>query len=335
MDIKNGEIEDLRSLQSQNLDYKHDEFLGLGIPNWIEKTQDQWSKLSIRFQSTSGSCGGQSGAKGMEYIVKQIASASPIYKERTNYPAEGMWIQQIGDILKNQGTCLESECTSENMTEEQMDDVKIPDILEFKVSGYYMLPFGSDINMDLLAEALDAGNPIIILIRSNSQEYISVPISNGQPTTFGHFVCSIPSNYTLYNGEKSVIIDDSCAPGSTINEKGQRIFTESFLKARSFGIMALIPLQTSTMPVYEFNTDLSLGMTSQDVGALQKVLQALGLFPSSQTTTDYFGPITKKAVMAFQQKYSDTVLLPAGLSEPTGFVGSFTRMQLNALTGRN
>ena len=47
--------------------------------------------------------------------------------------------------------------------------------------------------------------------------------------------------------------------------------------------------------------------------------------------TGYFGPITTLAVKVFQLKYSDDILVPAGLNSPTGFVLKLTQSKINAL----
>jgi N-acetylmuramoyl-L-alanine amidase len=61
---------------------------------------------------------------------------------------------------------------------------------------------------------------------------------------------------------------------------------------------------------------LSAGKTGDDVLLLQEKLQAMGYFPADVEPTGYFGPATKKAVVAFQEENG----LPA-----TGFVGPLTR----------
>lgn len=67
-----------------------------------------------------------------------------------------------------------------------------------------------------------------------------------------------------------------------------------------------------------FMSDLSLGMTSQDVRELQTRLAAEGYFMA--TPTGYFGPITLAAVQAYQSAH--------GISA-TGYVGPMTRAMLN------
>lgn len=56
---------------------------------------------------------------------------------------------------------------------------------------------------------------------------------------------------------------------------------------------------------------LAVGSAGSDVSTLQQDLQTLGYFPSNEGITNYFGPITKKAIFAFEQnhglKRSDSV----------------------------
>ncbi len=75
-----------------------------------------------------------------------------------------------------------------------------------------------------------------------------------------------------------------------------------------------------------------------DVFELQRVLNQDPLTavdvsgPGSKgNETYYFGEKTKNAVIAFQNKYADDVLLPQGIAFGTGFVGASTRSKLNSL----
>lgn len=84
-----------------------------------------------------------------------------------------------------------------------------------------------------------------------------------------------------------------------------------------------------------FMNDLRLRQTHADVKELQKFLNKHG-FPVSGSgvgslgnETTYFGSLTYKAVVAFQEKYAESVLVPINSSKGTGFVGQYTRAELN------
>jgi len=65
------------------------------------------------------------------------------------------------------------------------------------------------------------------------------------------------------------------------------------------------------------------------VKILQQLLINEGFWQSEASVTSYFGPVTKQAVMRFQDQYKDQILTPLGLSKPTGFFGPYTRKYLN------
>ncbi len=68
------------------------------------------------------------------------------------------------------------------------------------------------------------------------------------------------------------------------------------------------------------------------VRCLQRFLESQGpdIYPEGLITGN-FGPLTRAAVIRFQQKYSSEILAPLGLKEATGFVGWSTRNKINKL----
>ncbi len=78
-----------------------------------------------------------------------------------------------------------------------------------------------------------------------------------------------------------------------------------------------------------FSRNLTVGMSGKDVKALQEILIAEEVWERPDIgATGYFGPITKAAVIRYQEKYAPEILEPLGLVEGTGFVGPSTRTHL-------
>ncbi|KKT29040.1 MAG: hypothetical protein UX43_C0010G0024, partial [Candidatus Giovannonibacteria bacterium GW2011_GWB1_46_20] len=52
---------------------------------------------------------------------------------------------------------------------------------------------------------------------------------------------------------------------------------------------------------------------------------------SPRNETDFFGPLTKAAVIRCQEQHAQEILAPWGLTKGTGFVGKTTRAKINEL----
>jgi len=80
-----------------------------------------------------------------------------------------------------------------------------------------------------------------------------------------------------------------------------------------------------------FTRNLKLGSRGSDVLELQILLNCLGFTlalegaGSSGNETTYFGPLTRQAVISFQNTYAEEILHPVDLTEGTGFFGPSTR----------
>lgn len=331
----NGALIDPRSDEQKSLDYTHEEVLGGAVSVGTVWTEGKpLTKLSLRRQITSSSCGGQASAKALEAFTGTITSATPTYHFRSNYPTPGMYQQEIGSILVHEHTTSETLSQSQNMTEAEMNAAVVPIDLPMTVGGYYTIPAGANIDMTVIATALQSGHALIIGINSNAIEWQTVPVVGIAPTDFSHFVCAFDTNYLLHNGEMSIGIEDSCNASTTLNGTGQRILTETFLKARCWGILALMPVTTThpTKPVCAITTDLSYGlMQNPQVVNLQDMLKYDGCLSLSIPSTGNFLSATKQAVIRFQEKYATDILTPNGLTIGTGYVGASSIAKLHYL----
>jgi len=84
----------------------------------------------------------------------------------------------------------------------------------------------------------------------------------------------------------------------------------------------------SSVSVKKFTRNLWLRARGEDVKNLQKMLIQEGVWQSRVSATGYFGPITKAAVIRYQEKYRSEILSPLRLTRGTGFVGASTRARL-------
>lgn len=83
--------------------------------------------------------------------------------------------------------------------------------------------------------------------------------------------------------------------------------------------------------IEKISKNLYKGIKDKDVEALQKFLaQYPDIYPEA-LVTGYFGPLTEKAVIKFQEKHIDDILKPYGLNKGTGYAGEKTIAKINEL----
>ncbi len=90
--------------------------------------------------------------------------------------------------------------------------------------------------------------------------------------------------------------------------------------------------EVTTMGSLCFSKEMTIGSENAEVKRLQQFLLDKGLYKEG-LITGYFGALTKKAVINFQNANSNDILKPSGLNKGTGYVGQATIKKLNELIG--
>jgi len=82
----------------------------------------------------------------------------------------------------------------------------------------------------------------------------------------------------------------------------------------------------------EITNNLKVGMRNEQVKCLQQFLKDQGkdIYPEG-LVTGYFGPLTKQAVIRFQEAHQQQILAPWSLQNGTGYVGRTTKEQINEM----
>lgn len=344
--FQSGALVDDRSPEEQEKDYRFEEVVAAAIPvHWREKREDTWRRFPKQDQDGSGSCVAQTARKmlGVYTWLKTgvfvALSASHIYQRRSNRPSGGMIATNCLDIIRD-GTTLEELAPSQQLSDAAMDAIEVNPFEEkignaFKIDAYLTVPAG---NIETVASIIqETGKAVMVWFFFTSDEWSkSVPtvddrLSLTDRAALRHSVAAV--DFTLYNGQKALIIEDSAHFGGLT----QRIITEEFFRSRNFFVGHFMAFafegpepDRSDKPQHSFTRDMEFSPTVHfdiEVVALQDCLKWLGLFPSNVESTGYFGAVTRKAVQAFQVKY--------GIAGPTmpgyGRAGPHTRAALNDL----
>lgn len=327
-----GALLDTRPAELKAKDFKSDnpELASAVQLNWVEKTPEQWKNYPSRNQMGSSSCVAQAAAKAGFTMGLDILSAHPIYRNRKNFSDKGMWLYDMADLFKRQGTVHEADDISQNVNEDFLNrnfTEGVQGILNnhpIKIGGYVYV--ANPKNIDEIAQAIEEHGHCIITVGSNYAEWSSIPEIQGQVNWY-HAICAI--DYVLYNGKKYIVIEDSW--GSNIGQfDDRRLLSAEFLQARCTGALFLLPYSPTPPFSHVFTQKLVRGDSGEEVENLQKALKSLSFFPTMQTTK-FFGQITESAVKKFQMHYKDEILTPLGLTQPTGRFGEMTMKKLNSL----
>ena len=143
-------------------------------------------------------------------------------------------------------------------------------------------------------------------------------------------------------GEPIEKVEEEVVEEGVVEEEVEKPITEmtiAELKAKIAEIILLInqlKVELAKILAAEVET-LTVNLKYGDSGDAVRLLQTWlakdsEVYPEG-TISGWFGPLTKAAVIRFQEKYTEETLAPWGLVKGTGFVGSSTRAKLNTLYG--
>lgn len=325
-----GIAEDTRPESEKARDWTADEAYGPAAVSWREKRAPKgaatnvalgpkvWRRFPRRDQS-GGSCVAHSHAKALgienqtEEAVFLEESARPIFSKRQNRPASGMSSVDAFKIVAGGGTTSEARLPSMRMRDEEMDapyDWGPEDEAHaqaYKATNYVTVYGGKGpFDIDAVARAIEATRAGVILhVFAKGDEYKkSVPSVIWKDLTYGestirHAVIAV--DYTLYKGQKALIIEESYANDSS--DYGQRVLTEKFLSKRCRFAGHYLPrpnVAPAPAPKPALVRDLRFGMGGKDVMELQSYLKAKGFFPANVDATGLFRAITAQSVRKWQ-----------------------------------
>ncbi len=316
----NGVLEDIRTPEEKNKDYKLTE-LYLATPvtwtSWnewknIPANKKLLGSIVIHDQNGSGSCVSQACAyviainNYLEEGKYKHFSSRWIYPRRRNKPAEGMYFDDAAKLLTEFGGIEEVLVPSDHKAEAEMN--RLDDILlSYETIGKIYAPknyIWLDLTMDSFVQTLSQGRPVLMGVRFGDNEWgIDVPVIKSE-IKYGHGIVAL--GFFYYEGKRSMLIVDSW--GVTNPMKGFRILTEDwFTHDRIIAGIQFVDLQNRTfdnqtqLPHYTFNRDLYYGLVNDpDVKKLQEVLCLMGFFPNNDLFTGNYYGLTMKAVTDFQ-----------------------------------
>ncbi len=154
-----------------------------------------------------------------------------------------------------------------------------------------------------------------LIINNFSQNYLSLSLIPSVKPRFSN-TAGLGDIYSF-----SVVAQTSNEPSQAQDDELTKNLLAQIeqLKAQIAKIQAQLLAKTSSCS--DFQTNLYLGLKSNQVSCLQNFLISQDVYPE-KIVSGFFGVLTKTAVIKFQEKYGIVA---------TGFVGGLTRAKINTL----
>jgi hypothetical protein len=291
--------------------------------NWTTKDPSLFRQFPILNQYQSFMCGANALSKAWGISLSQKygkyvqLSRGDIYNRRINSPQAGMLLYDMFTIASF-GATLE-QLTNE-VIESDADSAALQiDSLERAVGSGFAINQGIYVSNDIdtIASVIQTtGKGVILLTYFLSSEWSAYNptiqnrlLGSSDPSALLHYVVAV--DYTLYNGVKSLVVEDSAWFGGL----NRRIISEDWVENRV--IQGAYPMNfkygtTGTKPQYD-------GVT---ITSAQRCLQYDGDFPLNISIAENWGPTSRASGLKFQQKY--------GLPQ-TGLLDEQTKNMLHRL----
>lgn len=260
-------------------------------------------KYPVYSQNGSSSCVAMSVcliASILYYLRTNVAiqfSPSWVYQQRVNKPDGGM-IGTDAFKIASRGLLPEVLMLSMDLGETQINAVptypwyqKVADVFSFE-DTLVQLPTN---DLETVASVMQTtGKPVNVWYEFTRSEWDSIPkiIISDTTEKLRHSVVALA--YGIYEGEKSIVIQESWGFGST--QFGVfRIIKQSFHNSRN--LFSAYPRR------FRFETTEDKPKYDGTIISFQKCMKALGFFPDGVPFVESFGPLSRSACFKFQAKY--------------------------------
>jgi hypothetical protein len=342
---KTGVLLDNRDAYEKSKDFSHEE-LAMGITpyKWEERAYKQKYFYPYN-QSSSLSCVAGGGAVVLEHYDGKVISRKDIYNRRYNYPMGGMAMHDVCEKIRT-GACVEEFVPSQNLGENKMNEryTITNAIIQSRGENKVRSTFTIGNNIDDIASVLHI-SPVIAFWyfdengREWWREYPEIQfnfVSNVQAGVTRHQVVVVDA--ILQGGKKYLVVQDTAGVGSGLGiDNNLRLVSEEFVTKRLYSASYAIDDDNEvvqpnpiTKPVYTNTKALQVGATGEAVKSLQAVLIYEGLL-KIKAPTGFLGGLSRKAIVAYQEKYANEILKPIGLKSGTGIVAGRTNAHMRKL----
>jgi len=332
--MKTGALIDIRSDKEKAKDFSTFEIGSSSEVKYVTKARALKSIKTIRDQKSTSSCGAHAGELAVSHLGGSEYSQAKIYRNRQNYPGEGMYIKDITDIVTDLGV---AQADTVKKTEQAYNAVSKDFVKVFNTSGYTLDYSPTFDELARVSNVLKLPQ-IILLFSKNGKEYgktrpvADKTFTDSSSALIRHFVVIPPNSAFVDKKEHFLMIQDSSGFGDVFVREFSRDWVEKRVLA-STSLYVSAPSSPSKLrhKGYIFSRDLTVGSIGTDVKVLQETLQDFGFLPSTLVCTSYFGGMTLNAVKQFQKKYEESILWKVGLKLPTGYFGTQTRRKIQEL----